>query len=68
MKPKDTKRAIDQLIFDIKENEWYCEQGDSESQMEDWEKKLSNVRGLRNVSWCRTGMWRSVTQRVESHI
>lgn len=26
---------IDQLIFDIKENEWYCDQGDSESQMED---------------------------------
>lgn len=48
MKPRDTKRAIDQLIFDIRENEWYCEQGDSESQMEDWEKKLI-IDGLKRL-------------------
>ena len=48
MKPRDTKRAIDRLIFDMGENEWYYEQGDSESQMEDWEKKLI-IDGLKQL-------------------
>lgn len=42
------KRAIDQLIMDIQENEWYCLQGGSESQMEDWEKKLI-IDGLKRL-------------------
>jgi hypothetical protein len=46
MKPKDNKRAIDQLIGDIRDNEWYCIQGGSESQMEEWEKELI-IDGLR---------------------
>jgi len=41
MKPKDTKRAIDQLIGDIQDNEWYCIQGD-------WEKELI-VDGLKRL-------------------
>ena len=45
MKPKDTKRPIDQLIGDIYDNEWYCVQGGSESEMEDWEKELI-IEGL----------------------
>ena len=50
MKPRDIyhKGCIDQLICDIQENEWYCEQGDSQSQMEDWEKKLI-VDGLKRL-------------------
>ena len=48
MRPKDTKRAIDQLILDIQYNEWYCVQGDSESELEFWEKNLIVV-GLRNL-------------------
>lgn len=40
MKPKDTKRAIDQLIGDIHDNEWYCVQGGSESEMTEWEKEI----------------------------
>ena len=50
MKPRDmwSKPAIEQLIDDIKNNEWFCEQGDSESQMEDWEKKLI-VAGLKKL-------------------
>jgi hypothetical protein len=31
---------IDQLINDIQDNEWYCIQGGSESELEDWEKNL----------------------------
>lgn len=48
MKPKDTKRAIDQLITDIQENEWYCLQDGSESELEFWEKNLI-VIGLRKL-------------------
>jgi ribosomal protein L37AE/L43A len=48
MKPKDTKRAIDQLIGDIQHNEWYCVQGGSESELKDWEKELI-VTGLRKL-------------------
>ena len=48
MKPKDTKRAIDQLIGDIQYNEWYCVQGGSESELKDWEKELI-VTGLRKL-------------------
>ena len=48
MKPIDTKRAIDQLIGDIQENEWYCLQGGSESELELWEKDLI-VIGLRKL-------------------
>ena len=48
MKPKDTKRAIDQIIDDINDNDWYCIQGGSESGMEDWEKNLI-VIGLRKL-------------------
>lgn len=47
MKPKDTRRAIDQLITDIQENEW-CIQDSSESVMEYWEKELI-VIGLRRL-------------------
>ena len=45
MKPKDTKRAIDQLIGDIQDNEWYCIQNGSESELKEWEKDLI-VNGL----------------------
>lgn len=48
MKPKDTKRAIEQLIGDIQDNEWYCVQGGSESELENWEKNLI-VIGLRRL-------------------
>ena len=48
MKPTDTKRAIDQLIGDIQDNEWYCIQGESESELEYWEKNLI-VIGLRKL-------------------
>ena len=48
MKPKDTKRAIDQLIGDIQDNEWHCLQGGSESELEFWEKNLI-VIGLRKL-------------------
>ena len=48
MKPKDTKRAIDQIIDDINDNDWYCIQSGSESGMEDWEKNLI-VIGLRKL-------------------
>ncbi len=48
MKPKDTKRAIDQLIGDIQDNEWYCIQCGSESELKDWEKDLI-VIGLRKL-------------------
>ena len=48
MKPKDTKRAIEQLILDIQYNEWYCVQGDSESELKDWEKILI-VNGLKKL-------------------
>ena len=48
MKPKDTKRAIDQLIGDIHDNEWYCIQGGSESELEDWEKELI-ITGLKRM-------------------
>ena len=48
MKPKDTKRAIGQLIGDIQDNGWYCIQGGSESQLEYWEKNLI-VIGLRKL-------------------
>ena len=48
MKPKDTKRAIDQLIGDIQDNEWYCIQCGSESEMVDWEKELI-ITGLRRL-------------------
>ncbi len=39
---------IDQLISDIQNNEWYCIQGGSESELEDWEKNLI-VSGLRKL-------------------
>ena len=48
MKPKDTKRAIDQLIGDIQDNEWYCTQGESESELKHWEKNMI-VIGLRKL-------------------
>ena len=48
MKPKDTKRAINLLIGDIQDNEWYCIQGGSESELKDWEKELI-VTGLRKL-------------------
>lgn len=48
MKPKDTKRAIEQLIGDIQDNEWYCIQGGSESEMLEWEKALI-VAGLKSL-------------------
>lgn len=48
MKPKDTKRAIEQLIGDIQHNEWYCTQGESESELEHWEKNLIII-GLRKL-------------------
>ena len=48
MKPKDTKRAIDQLILDIQYNEWYCVQGGSESELLEWEKGLI-ITGLRRL-------------------
>ena len=48
MKQKDTKRAIDQIIDDINDNDWYCIEGGSESGMEDWEKNLI-VIGLRKL-------------------
>ena len=50
MKPRDVyhKGKIDQLICDIEENEWFCEQGESQSQMEDWEKVLI-VEGLKKI-------------------
>lgn len=48
MKPKDMKRAIDILIGDIQDNEWYCIQGGSESEMLDWEKELI-IAGLRRL-------------------
>lgn len=42
MKPRNPRlpSIIDQLICDMQENEWYCEQGGSQSQMEEWEKQL----------------------------
>ena len=48
MKQKDTKRAIDQIIDDINDNNWYCIQGGSESGMEDWEKELI-ITGLKRL-------------------
>ena len=48
MKPKDPKRAINQLIGDIQDNEWYCIQCGSESELKDWEKNLI-VIGLRRL-------------------
>lgn len=48
MKPKDPKRAIVQLIRDVQDNEWYCLQGGSESELEFWEKELI-VIGLRKL-------------------
>ena len=48
MKPKDKKKAIDILIGDIQDNEWYCIQGGSESELKDWEKNLI-VIGLRKL-------------------
>jgi ribosomal protein L37AE/L43A len=48
MKPKDTKRAINLLIGDIQDNEWYCIQCGSESELKDWEKELI-VTGLRKL-------------------
>lgn len=48
METKDTKRAIDILIGDIQDNEWYCIQGGSESELEDWEKELI-INGLKRM-------------------
>ena len=48
MKPKDTKRTIDQLIDDIHDNEWYCIQNGFERELEDWEKELI-INGLRMI-------------------
>ena len=48
MKPTDTKRAIDILIGDMQDNDWYCIQGGSESSMEDWEKELI-IAGLKRL-------------------
>ena len=39
---------IDQLIGDIQNNDWYCVQGGSESELEYWEKDLI-VIGLRKL-------------------
>ena len=39
---------IDQLINDIQNNEWYCIQDGSESELKDWEKNLI-VIGLRKL-------------------
>ena len=48
MRPKHTKRAIEQLIGDIQDNEWYCIQCGSKSELKDWEKNLI-VIGLRKL-------------------
>lgn len=48
MKPKDTKRAIEQLIGDIQDNDWYCLQDIFEIELEFWEKNLI-VIGLRKL-------------------
>ena len=45
MKPKDTRRAIDILICDIRDNEWHCTQCGSEREMLDWEKELIKAVG-----------------------
>ena len=42
------KRAVDLLIGDIRDNEWYCIQGDSESEMLEREKALI-VAGLKSL-------------------
>ena len=48
MKPTDTKRAIDILIGGIHDNDWYCIQGGSESELEYWEKELI-INGLKRL-------------------
>ena len=35
---QEQKPLFDQLINDIKDNDWYCVQNGSESEMEEWEK------------------------------
>lgn len=47
MKPKDTKRAINQLIGDIQDNEWYCIQDGSESELKDWENDPPQMAGAK---------------------
>ena len=42
------KAIIYQLMNDIQDNEWYCKQGDSESELEYWEKNMI-VIGLRKL-------------------
>ena len=39
---------IDQLITDITENDWYCQQASGESDMKEWEKALI-VAGLKSL-------------------
>ena len=42
---KKGNTCIDQLITDISENDWYCDQNGSQSDMKDWEKSAI-VAGL----------------------
>ena len=48
MKPKGPERAINQLIGDIQDNEWYCIQCGAESELEEWEKNMI-IKGLRKL-------------------
>ena len=48
MKPKDKKRAIEQLIGDIQDGDWYFLQEIFERELEPWEKKLVMI-GLRKL-------------------
>lgn len=46
----ENKRAtlIEQLITDITENDWFCQQASGESEMKEWEKALI-VAGLKSL-------------------
>lgn len=48
MKSKDTKRAIEQLIGDIQDGDWYFLQEILGRELELWEKKLVMI-GLRKL-------------------
>ena len=48
MKSKDTKRAIEQLIGDIQDGDWYFLEEIFERELELWEKKLVMI-GLRKL-------------------
>lgn len=39
---------IEQLIIDITENDWFCQQASGESNMKEWEKALI-VAGLKSL-------------------